>query len=158
MKNELRKNFSANFQCFLQNILCSLGECLDHVYVKDSTIPQAGKGAFARRPILLGETIIPSPMLNSWGRDIFNMDAEETPKGINKKQLVYNYMWSHPKSSLLLFPTNTAITINHASDRDSSKILPNAELRWSQTDKKSMYYLQTHLHDLKKVRFIQLTF
>ena len=36
-----------------------IGQCLDHIYVKDSNIPQAGKGAFARRPIVKGDVIIP---------------------------------------------------------------------------------------------------
>jgi len=129
------------------------GECLDHIYVKDSTIPQAGKGAFARRPIARGTTIIPAPMLNSWGRDIFNITSEEIKHDVNTKQLIYNYLWTHPESSLLLFPVNTAIAINHASNRRFSRTRPNAELRFSRTDKKSMYYQQSHLEELKKVRF-----
>lgn len=120
--------------------------------MKNSTIPQAGRGAFARRPIRSGETIIPSPMINTWGRDLFNMSEEDLLKGINRKQLVYNYMWSHPESSLLLLPINAAVTINHASERGEKGRGPNAELKWSKTDKKSMYYQQSRLDELKKVR------
>lgn len=138
------------------------GQCLDHIYVKESGIDQAGMGAFARRPIKKGHLIIPSPMLNSWGRDIFDISKKDIPKhlqDVNKKQLVYNYQWAHPDSSLLLFPTNTAITINHASDRRTNKKKksggpkPNAKLRWSTTDKKSMYFLQKPLEDLKKENY-----
>ena len=61
-------------------------------------------------------------------------------------------MWAHPESSILLFPIDTAFAINHASGRGYKSKNPNAELRWSQTDKKSMYYQQSRLEDLKRVR------
>ena len=126
--------------------------------MKDSTIPQAGKGAFALRPIARGSTIIPAPMINSWGRQIFEVKADAARSGVNEKHLIYNYMWTHPESSLLLFPVNTAMTINHASSRGNSNFRPNAELQWSKKDKKSAYYQRSHLEDLKKVRNPQRNF
>uniref|UniRef100_A0A7S4JNF3 SET domain-containing protein n=1 Tax=Odontella aurita TaxID=265563 RepID=A0A7S4JNF3_9STRA len=121
------------------------GYCTDHIYSKASTIKQAGRGAFARRLIPKGETIIPAPLLCTWGRHMFDVPQKSQRGNINRKQLLYNYQLTHPESSVLFFPTNTAITINHSRERE------NARLRWSNTDRKSMYYLQRPIADLRKV-------
>lgn len=97
------------------------------------------------RLIPKGGTIIPAPLLCTWGRHMF--DVRPAKSDVTRKQLAYNYQYAHPESSLLFFPTNTAITINHHSERT------NAELRWSETDRKSMYYLQRPLEDLKKEHY-----
>lgn len=123
------------------------GYCTDHVYSKASTIKQAGNGAFARRFIKKGQTIIPAPLIVTWGRDMFELNKPHLPQDINRKQLVYNYQYAHPDSSALFFPTNTAIMINHRKHQ------PNAEIRWSKTDKKSSYYLQRTLNDLKEEHY-----
>ena len=77
---------------------------------------------------------------------MFEISGEELQKDVNRKQLAYNYQYAHPESSVLFFPTNTAITINHHSKAH------NAVIRWSEKDKKSMYFLQRPLEELKKVR------
>ena len=128
-----------------------VGECIDHIYVNTSTVTQAGRGAYARRFISDGDVIIASPMLNNWGRQKFNLNVNRT--GVdgeaNEKQLIYNYMYAHPNSTLLLFPVTRVNMINHKSIHDG--IGPNARLRWSTSDKKTQYYLQRHLEDLRKV-------
>lgn len=138
------------------------GECIDHIYVQDSTLEHATRGAFARRYIAKGDVIISSPMLNNWGRQRLNMFTNRT--GVegesNGKQLIYNYVFGHPDSNILMFPVTRAITINHKSNRtkyndDGSKNLgPNAFLRWSKSNRKTQYYLRRHISDLRQVRLI----
>jgi len=98
-----------------------------------------------RRFIANGTTIIGAPLLHTWGREIFNLQD-------HRKHLMYNYQLSHPESSVLFFPTNAAIVINHSSLRMDQANGPNAELKWSMKDKRTAYYLQRHLSDLKQVR------
>jgi hypothetical protein len=45
------------------------GMCLDHIVPKPSTIPGAGKGAFAQRPLQEGERIVPVPLVHFGGKD-----------------------------------------------------------------------------------------
>jgi len=129
------------------------GICVDHLYVKESTIRQAGRGAFARRFIPKGSVIISAPLLCTWGRHMFDMNAPYLPEGINKKHLKLNYQLAHKDSSVFFFPINTAIAINHQSAKSKSGNSPNAEMRWSISDKKSLYYQQRTLEDLKKEHY-----
>ena len=130
------------------------GKCLDHIYTKKSSIPSAGIGAFARRFILEGSVIIFSPMLVTYGAEVLRTRPDLDD--INPKQLVYNYQYSHPNSSAYFFPINTAIAINHQSTRQDTiynPYSPNAALRWSTSERKSRYYLQRHLDDLKREHY-----
>lgn len=121
--------------------------------MKESTIKQAGNGAFARHSIAEGEVITSSPMLNTWGREMLEMNADRVEHDVTDKQLIYNYHYGHPNSTLLLFPLTRSIGINHKSTAHSSDpcgMGPNAKLRWSPTHKKTQYYLQRHINDLKE--------
>lgn len=46
------------------------GRCLDNIRPGDSTIPQAGKGAFATRNIKKGEVIAPMPVVQILRKDL----------------------------------------------------------------------------------------
>mmetsp|Transcript_8667 Transcript_8667/g.19052 ORF Transcript_8667/g.19052 Transcript_8667/m.19052 type:complete len:513 (-) Transcript_8667:185-1723(-) len=139
------------------------GSCIDHIYVKDSTINQAGKGGFARRQIKNNETIIPVKMLHVVeGRSVLrrrsNVKLQDASPGIlADKQVFYNYMYSHPKSSLFFMPVNAGIVINHSSARKNNGKLPNARLAWSQTDKKTKYFLNKAPEDLLKEGYASIT-
>jgi hypothetical protein len=82
---------------------------------------------------------------------MFVINGTHLPDDIITTQLIYNYQYGHPDSSVLFFPTNTAITINHKRPRNPSGDLPNAELRWSTRDNRSSYFLQRPLEALKDV-------
>mmetsp|Transcript_41837 Transcript_41837/g.98020 ORF Transcript_41837/g.98020 Transcript_41837/m.98020 type:complete len:392 (+) Transcript_41837:2193-3368(+) len=132
------------------------GSCIDHIYVKESTIPQAGKGGFARRPLRKDDVIIPVQMLHvRGGRDVLRRRVDialedSAPNILADKQYIYNYMYSHPESSVLLFPVNTGVVINHSSARMKNGKAPNAKLKWSLTDKKTQYFLNKPLEALMK--------
>uniref|UniRef100_A0A7S1GRS0 SET domain-containing protein n=1 Tax=Cyclophora tenuis TaxID=216820 RepID=A0A7S1GRS0_CYCTE len=129
------------------------GQCLDHIYVKASTIPQAGNGAFARRFLPEGTTIISSPLVATYGRELFEVDPASSPDGINPTMLFLNYQLFHPNSSVYFFPINHALMINHNSARRENGQTPNARLRWSSRSKKALFYLARPLEDLKEEHY-----
>lgn len=146
-----------------QQWLSENGHCLDHVYVTDSTIKQAGKGCFARRFLKKNAVVLSSPMLTTFGKERFEINITEIREQlkkegkeydieINEELLVLNYHFTHPKSSVYLFPTTSAIMFNHNSQRMPTDYgrEPNAKLRWSTRNEKNNLLLQRPLEDLKK--------
>jgi len=100
------------------------GMCVDLLRAGTSTVPQAGRGAFATRSIMEGALITPMPLLRM-GKDKlrrFKGMIEITP------QLSVNYSFGHPKSSILLLPYAPVVNFvnNHL---DKSKV--NARIQWS---------------------------
>ena len=114
------------------------GRCLDNVYPKQSSIPQAGQGGFASRPLKKGTVIIPVPTLvQVMNREHLNMykEGEADPYS---KQLLTNYCFGHKDSSMLLCPASHGNLINHCSTRMKTQVGqcnpakgPNAILRWA---------------------------
>jgi hypothetical protein len=95
------------------------GMCVDNMYVSISTIPQAGRGAFAKRFLPRGTVVSPAPMFQLY-REVL------ADQSLNTFQLLLNYVFSHPDSPIFLFPYSTLVNfINHDSQN------PNVELRWS---------------------------
>jgi len=105
------------------------GLCMDHLTVGASSVPHAGRGAFAKRPIQKGNLIAPMPMMHApEGRSMMNMyevtrgtDADgdrfmhRKTNEIIGQQLLLNYAFGHEDSSLLLLPAGTLTSfINHA--------------------------------------------
>jgi SET domain len=117
--------------------LAANGRCLDNMRPGDSTISQAGKGAFATRSIAAGTVVSPMPVVQILRRDLEVYEAtepfddDENPLDPSKvrylgMQLLLNYCYGHKDSSLLLFPYAPVVNyVNHHPDS------ANAELRWS---------------------------
>jgi SET domain len=107
------------------------GRCLDNIKPDISTIRQAGRGAFATRRIKKGDVIIPMPVVHvrRHHMEIYHGDDYEDETAefwLDGKQLLLNYCYGHPESSLLLFPyAPVSNYINHNVSQ------ANAELRWS---------------------------
>jgi len=105
------------------------GVCLDHIEPRDeSTIPLAGSGAFAKRRLPKGSLVAPAPVLHLHRErlDLFLADAHDPSKIYWKgQQLMLNYAYGHPSTSLLFVPFSPVVNyINHSPT-------PNVELRWS---------------------------
>ncbi|KAL7481472.1 hypothetical protein ACHAW6_007166 [Cyclotella cf. meneghiniana] len=101
------------------------GYCLDNLVPGPSVLRGAGRGAFASRDIPQGQIIAPVPVipLSSLGLDM--MRIREDGSVVASSQLLKNYCFGHPDSSLLFFPYSHAVHfINHHSTA------ANAELRW----------------------------
>jgi len=131
-----------------QNIMSSSwlkenGQCMDGLQVRQSTLRFAGRGAFATRDVPSGGLISPAPLLlidkKQWlqmysikfknGRNgrryaLRNMSDNKA----NHQQLLLNYCFGHPESSLLLFSYGAGINfINHKSVIEGA----NAKIIWT---------------------------
>jgi hypothetical protein len=110
------------------------GRCMDSLKVGASTISTAGRGAFASRRISKGGLIGASPLLHIPDREVLDMhelhriengDLARMTDDVIDRQLLINYCFCHPESSMFFFPVSSGINlINHADE-------PNAKLAWS---------------------------
>mmetsp|Transcript_3776 Transcript_3776/g.7684 ORF Transcript_3776/g.7684 Transcript_3776/m.7684 type:complete len:586 (+) Transcript_3776:276-2033(+) len=113
------------------------GKCADNLRGGTSSIPHAGHGAFATRRIERGGLVAPAPVVHFPHSEYFEMydvlpglrvnntavRDEGKPLG---KQLLLNYCFGHPNSTMLLFPYGSGVGyINHHSEDY------NAEVRWA---------------------------
>jgi hypothetical protein len=111
------------------------GKCVDNIVPGNSTIPHAGRGAFATRRIPKGGLVAPAPLVHIADKSATNMYGEMIgPNGnvvrnesqVLGKQLIINYMFGHPNSTMLLFPYSSNVAyINHHSTKY------NAQLQWT---------------------------
>ncbi|KAI2513179.1 hypothetical protein MHU86_1217 [Fragilaria crotonensis] len=112
------------------------GECGDLITVKESTIRQAGRGAFARKRFTVGEIVAPYPLIHLPYRqvlDMFELTRSDDPKKHKadrdrktQTQLLENYCMGHNESTLLLCPYGTLSShINH------NQTLANVKMVWA---------------------------
>eukprot|EP00985_Skeletonema_marinoi_P012181 scaffold5837_cov123-Skeletonema_marinoi.AAC.1 len=111
------------------------GKCVDNIVPQQSTIPHAGRGAFATRVIPKGGLVAPAPLVHIADKSKTKMYAEtKGPTGniirdeekVVHKQIILNYCFGHPNSTLLLFPySSNVVYINHHSTEY------NAKVRWT---------------------------
>jgi len=106
------------------------GMCLENLLPFKSTLPQAGQGAFSQYHIKAGEIIMPAPLLQIMDKEVLDIYTNGVRVG---EQLLLNYCFGHPQSSMLLCPDTQAELINHCSKRTQQcgRRGPNAAIRWS---------------------------
>ena len=101
------------------------GMCLDNLRKGKSNIPQAGFGAFATNNIQEGSIVAPAPLVPVH-RELLDMNLDDDTE---TTQMLHNYCFGHPDSSLLFFPYTSSINfINH------DNVNPNAYIRWSKSE------------------------
>ena len=121
------------------------GSCIDNLEPGTSTIPYAGRGAFATRPMAEGETIVPVPLIHVSNRQTLNMyrpksgenywyprhgrDHRIVTEPLYHRQLLLNYCFGHAEVDLLLCPygVGTAL-INHSREQANAKIIWSEKL------------------------------
>ena len=144
---EMGGTFAYRNQDIVQSLkwLETHGLCVDNLRSGKSSVPDAGRGAFASRKILKGETISPVVMIPVLSEDLMDMyelveekgEGDKPGKGAvydmdrpRGKQLLLNYAFGHYESSMLLIPASPMISlINHGSTREGKS---NARLSWSE--------------------------
>lgn len=106
------------------------GMCMENLLPLKSTLPHAGFGAFSQYHIKRDEIVIPAPLLQILDKDVLTVYKDGEYIG---NQLLLNYCFGHPQSSLLLCPDTQAELINHCSKRTKQcgRAGPNAAIRWS---------------------------
>ena len=141
------------------------GICLDNIRPGKSTIPDAGRGAFAQGYISSGTIISPAPLLNVKDKvllNMYNLLDEETGElvALNEdhkvigQQILVNYCFGHMESPLLLCPQSNMILMNHCSTRKPGKGHcgnkgPNAKVQWAHSwDEDTPDWLDMSLDDI----------
>eukprot|EP00547_Thalassionema_nitzschioides_P012338 CAMPEP_0194259980 /NCGR_PEP_ID=MMETSP0158-20130606/44910_1 /TAXON_ID=33649 /ORGANISM="Thalassionema nitzschioides, Strain L26-B" /LENGTH=653 /DNA_ID=CAMNT_0039000001 /DNA_START=1 /DNA_END=1959 /DNA_ORIENTATION=- len=126
------------------------GKCLEHLKANPSTLPDAGRGGFAQHFIPKGSLVVPTPMVHVMDRDWLAMyDKNGAHVG---DQVVLNYCFSHPESTVALCPNTNALLINHCSP-SSRDCRVNAKLTWAIDDSISEEWRQMSLEELSKQNF-----
>ena len=113
------------------------GFCLDTIRQGVSTIPNAGRGAFANREISEGENVIITPLLHIADKKLLTMyrieDEEDQTfdesSGPTGKQMLLNYAFGHPQSNMVFIPTGPQVTLINHGGADA-----NARLEWANKD------------------------
>ena len=115
------------------------GRCVDTIEPQRSTIRQAGRGAFAKRPFQKDEIVIGTPFFYYASDDFFKLyrgnwitkDKDDFhPDQHIGYQLMYNYCWRHEQhanvSSIVLCPYGMNVNyINH------NQSLANVRVQWA---------------------------
>jgi len=133
-------NFIRSMEWLRQN-----GQCMDNLIFGKSVISQAGQGAFATRFISKGDLIAPAPLIHI-DKDVLAMHRKinENDMIVEGDQLLLNYCFGHPKSSLLLFPYSSTVQfINHSSKK------ANAKIQWSTSALHQQQWLSDPLEEVK---------
>jgi hypothetical protein len=114
------------------------GRCVDNIEPRYSTIRQAGRGAFATRPLAAGQVITTSPLhhlptsrfVEKYNyNDMANEQGElvRTPVSVSGYQVLVNYCYGHQNSGMLLCPYGNGVNyINH------NQTQANVKIRWAQ--------------------------
>lgn len=100
---------------YSQEFLVENGHCMSNIEVKNSSIPLAGQGIFARKAFKKGEIVSISPVLV-----IPKHDLESTAS----HSVFFNYCFLVPDTDLALFSFGLAGLINHGG------ISSNVEIDW----------------------------
>ena len=86
----------------------SNGMCLEHLLAGKSQIPQAGQGAIVQHTVRKGEIVVPVPLLQVVDKEALDMHDDDG--NLEGSQLLVNYCFGHPESSMLLCPDTNAST------------------------------------------------
>lgn len=141
-----------DYQRSVRNIdfLKNFGTCMDHLYVKPSVIPDAGRGVFTERSFRKGSVVTTVPLIHIQDRSVLSMFADSSlcvqqngrscdQRQPQHQQLLLNYCFGHNQSSLLLCPYGIVSSlINHAptakmiDDPNNKKsFAANLKIKWS---------------------------
>ena len=142
------------------------GRCMDNVRPGNSTIAQAGRGAFATRLIPGGGLVAPGPLLHVPNRTALYYHAPDgggagsggrwspasPPPGA---RLILNYCFGHGMSTVLLCPyTSPSAYINHGRGAAA-----NVRVRWSDpsTPNHNAFWLEEDVDFLKGTEGVGLS-
>lgn len=107
------------------------GWCIDNLRVGPSSIPSAGRGAFAKHELQKGDVVVPLPLQSFKTRDVFKTTKPE--------QLFVNYCLQPANSEMIFYPYGSVFNlVNHPPmDTTTGKRLkePNVALRWAAESK-----------------------
>ncbi|KAG7358612.1 SET methyltransferase domain containing protein [Nitzschia inconspicua] len=113
------------------------GYCLDNLRPGLSSIPHAGRGAFAKRNFSKGTVVAPVPVLPISKVSMQMLKQHHDGRWVETQQLLTNYCYGHSQSTLLLCPYSDMVhLINHGhstNDSTTTQKSANVRLQWSTT-------------------------
>ena len=123
--------------------LRTLGICLDNLRKGKSSIPQAGYGAFATNNLYEDSVIVAAPVIPIERITLdMSWEVKDSSELTKMKQILLNYCFGHPESSVLLFPYSGSVQyINHSEN-------PNAFISWSLSEMNNDDLLEQKANDL----------
>jgi hypothetical protein len=113
------------------------GHCMDNIYPEQSLIPQAGRGAFAKRKIPKGGLVGPAPLVHLDrtvlyiypGYDSETFFQADMTRPVIHDQLLLNYCFGHSESNLVLCPYGMLTSlINHSRKAANAKVVWNERI------------------------------
>ena len=122
------------------------GWCIDNLRVAASTIPEAGRGAFARHSLAKGEIVVPVPLQSFQNRKIFQKT--------NPEQLYVNYCLQPRNSDMIFYPYGPVFNlINHPDTTRFTKAgeQANVHLQWSESNFNHKAWLDLDYDEFWKV-------
>mmetsp|Transcript_30821 Transcript_30821/g.47232 ORF Transcript_30821/g.47232 Transcript_30821/m.47232 type:complete len:605 (+) Transcript_30821:151-1965(+) len=136
------------------------GQCMTNLRQGVSTIPQAGRGAFATNHLKEGSVIAPAPVIHISEKAHFTMyhptlDVDGQimmTDRISGTQLMLNYCFGHRDSTKLLCPVGASTSyINHSPT-------PNAAIRWTTANysQHKEAWFNMSIEELKSVKNVGL--
>lgn len=127
------------------------GQCMDNIYPGKSTIRQAGRGVFASRFIPKDGLVSPAPLIHIKHKgelimyDLLpeNLDGvvSRNASAPNHYQLLLNYCFGHPDSTLLLSPYGMFTSLINHAPLASEKV--NTRIIWSKNMRNPQWMNQT---------------
>lgn len=133
--------------------------CMDNIRPGNSTVEQAGRGAFATRHIPNGGLVAPGPVLHVHDKAVLNLYGvgEYGDRDLNDvvgTQLILNYCFGHRESTVILCPyTSPSAYINHNGESPNAKVVWAAE----STPNHNQKWLEEDVHFLKQMAMIGLS-
>jgi hypothetical protein len=159
---ELKRNRMVRSQEWLE----TNGVCGDNFYANESTIPQAGNGAFTRRFLKEGAPVLPVPLIHIADRKVLEMyevvhrdtRGKHGSRGLNVTnvvghQLLLNYCLGHRDSTALMCAYGPGFNlINH------NRTLANVRLQWASPERSNHHpdLLEKNVTQLEKVESSKL--
>ena len=123
------------------------GACGDNIKEGLSSLPQAGRGAFAVRPLSKGSIVSPWPLIHMSYRKRLAMNHTDGTMSPSEQQLI-NYCMGHKDTTMILcqYATLSAL-VNH------NQTQANVYLRWAPPERSNHQpdWLNRSLKDLSKL-------
>ena len=106
------------------------GRCQDHLKPGISTLPHAGRGAFASRNLPKGTIVGYSPLIHMGNnRQLWDIEYSDGKHDYVQQDLILNYSFGHRHSTLILTPYGAMVNfINHSKEK------ANVKIQWPQQE------------------------
>ena len=129
------------------------GKCQDHIRPGDSTIPHAGKGAFASRRLPKGTVVGYAPLIHIGPKARQLWQVQYPDDGHFQTDLIINYSFEHPNSTLTFTPYGGMVNyINHSAEKPNVKVAwPTQELVAHKPEWLNNMDLKTLINTIDKV-------